>query len=84
ARAALYRGTSGPEAMEELRRSQNPYYRAMGAAMTGRYGEALDALDEAMRARSSMMVMIGTEPAFDKLRGEPRFREMVRKVGMLH
>jgi DNA-binding winged helix-turn-helix (wHTH) protein/TolB-like protein/tetratricopeptide (TPR) repeat protein len=83
ARAALYRGTSGPEAMEELRRSPNPYYRAMGAAMTGRYGEALDALDQAMRARSSMMVMIGTEPAFDKLRGEARFRAMVRKVGML-
>src|SRR5204862_185908 len=55
ARAELYQRKSGPEALEALRRSSNPYYRAIGAAMTGHTAEALAALDEAMRAHSSMM-----------------------------
>jgi Tfp pilus assembly protein PilF len=83
ARAELYQHKSGPEAVEAVRRSANPYYRAMAAAMTGHTAEALTALDEAMAKHSSMMVMLGTEPAFDSIRAEPRFRELQRKVGLL-
>jgi DNA-binding winged helix-turn-helix (wHTH) protein/TolB-like protein/tetratricopeptide (TPR) repeat protein len=82
ARAVLYQGKGGSEELEKLRASANPYYRAMGAAMTGRPDQAIVALGEAMAARSSMMVMIGTEPAFDTLRGDPRFKALVTKVGM--
>jgi TolB-like protein len=82
ARAELYQGKSGPEALEKLRGSANPYYRAMGAAMTGRPDEAIAALGEALAARSSMVAMIGTEPAFDRLRADARFRTMAKKVGM--
>jgi DNA-binding winged helix-turn-helix (wHTH) protein/TolB-like protein len=74
ARAELYQGKSGPEALEALRSSPNPYYRAMGAAMTGHAGEAFAALDQALRDHSAMMAMLGTEPAFDRLRADPRFR----------
>jgi DNA-binding winged helix-turn-helix (wHTH) protein/TolB-like protein len=82
ARAELYQGKSGPEELEKLRGSANPYYRAMGAAMTGRTDEAMAALGEALAQRSSMMAMMGTEPAFDKLRGDARFKAMVAKVGI--
>jgi hypothetical protein len=82
ARAELYQGKSGPEELEKLRGSANPYYRAMGAAMTGRTDEAMAALGEALAQRSTMMAMMGTEPAFDKLRGDARFKAMVAKVGI--
>jgi DNA-binding winged helix-turn-helix (wHTH) protein/TolB-like protein/Tfp pilus assembly protein PilF len=83
ARAELYQGKSGPEAVDALRRSGNAWYRAMGAAMTGRKEEALAALDEALARHSPMLVMLGTEPAFDRLRAGARFREIERKVGLL-
>jgi hypothetical protein len=35
-----------------------------------------------MARHSAMLVMLGTEPAFDGLRQEGRFRELQRKVGM--
>jgi TolB-like protein/Tfp pilus assembly protein PilF len=78
ARAELYQGKSGPEEMEKLRNSANPYYRAMAAAMTGRSDEAIAALGEALARHSSMIMMLGTEPAFDKLRADPRFRAMLK------
>jgi len=80
--AELYQGKSGPEELEKLRASANPYYRAMGAAITGRADEAVAALGEALQRRSSMMAMIGTEPAFDRLRKDARFVGLVRKVGI--
>jgi TolB-like protein len=82
ARAELYQGKSGPEELERLRASANPYYRAMGAAMTGRADEAIAALNAALGQRSSMMAMIGTEPAFNRLRKDARFVAMVKKVGI--
>jgi tetratricopeptide (TPR) repeat protein len=82
ARAELYQGKSGPEEVEKLRGAANPYYRAMGAAMTGRSDEAIAALGEALQRRSAMMAMIGTEPAFDRLRKDARFQAMVKKVGI--
>jgi TolB-like protein/Tfp pilus assembly protein PilF len=82
ARSELYQGKSGPAELEKLRGSANPYYRAMAAAMAGRSDEAMAALTQALLQHSSMMVMMGTEPAFDKLRGDPRFKAMVAKVGL--
>ena len=83
ARARMYQGRGSTSDLEALRQSANPYYRAMSAAMAGRKADAFAALDEALAQRSPMMAMLGTEPAFDSLRGEPRYRELVRKVGLL-
>jgi DNA-binding winged helix-turn-helix (wHTH) protein/TolB-like protein/Tfp pilus assembly protein PilF len=82
ARARMYQGRNAPADLETLAKSTNPYYRAMGAAIAGRNADALAGLDEAFNQHSSMLVMLGTEPAFDGLRKEPRFRELLRKVGM--
>jgi DNA-binding winged helix-turn-helix (wHTH) protein/TolB-like protein/Tfp pilus assembly protein PilF len=82
ARARMYQGHGAPADLEALTKSDNPYYRAMGAAMTGQNADALAALNEAFSQHSSMLAMLGTEPAFDSLRKEAGFREMVRKVGI--
>jgi DNA-binding winged helix-turn-helix (wHTH) protein/tetratricopeptide (TPR) repeat protein len=82
ARAELYQGKSGPEELETLRASANPYYRAMGAAMTGRADEAIGVLNEAVARRNYIMAMIGTEPAFDRLRKDARFVALVKRVGI--
>jgi tetratricopeptide (TPR) repeat protein len=42
--------------------------------------EALIELNHALRRRNPLMVMIGTSPAFDCVRSEPRFEELLRKV----
>jgi len=82
ARAELYRGRGSIEELKKLRASVNPYYRAMGAAISGEKSGALAALDEAMATHNIMLVMMGTEPAFDSMRSDSHFRELQRKVGM--
>jgi DNA-binding winged helix-turn-helix (wHTH) protein/TolB-like protein/Tfp pilus assembly protein PilF len=82
ARARIYQGHGTPADLEALTKSDNPYYRAMGAAMAGQAAQAMAALDEAFGKHSSMLAMLGTEPAFDSLRNDLRFREMERKVGL--
>ena len=54
----------------------------MGAAISGEKSGALAALDEAMATHNIMLVMMGTEPAFDSMRADSHFRELQRKVGM--
>lgn len=43
---------------------------------------ALDALERAAADRSHWLTFLGVEPRLDPLRGEPRFAELVRRVGM--
>jgi hypothetical protein len=82
ARAEIYLGRGKPEDFQKLRTSANPYYRAMAAAIGGAKSDALSALEDALAAHTVMLAMIGTEPAFDSLRGEARFRAIQRRVGM--
>ena len=82
ARAQIYQGHANPTDLDALRRSKIPYYRAMAAAIDGHTALALAALDDAMAQHSSMLVMLPTEPAFDRLRRAPHFQAMERKVGM--
>jgi len=58
------------------------YYGALVAAIKGDRAAALDALETLVGERHTMMVTLKSEPAFDKLREEPRFRALVAKVGL--
>jgi tetratricopeptide (TPR) repeat protein len=42
---------------------------------------ALDWLEKALEERSPNLVGLKTEPAFDDLRSDPRFKELMRRVG---
>ncbi len=44
--------------------------------------QALSALERAYTAHDLQMQFLGIEPHVDPLRSEPRFKELVRKVGL--
>ena len=48
----------------------------------GNTGAALDWLERAYADRSALLLLLlGPHPAFDALRGDPRFQELRKKVG---
>jgi TolB-like protein/DNA-binding winged helix-turn-helix (wHTH) protein len=90
-KAFAARGSRGywEKLLELSRRSNNPpeaYTTHDGlAVLYARLGEkekALDALELAYQNRQLHMTEIGTEPAFDTLRPEPRFQSLLNQVGV--
>ena len=51
-------------------------------AALGEKDQAFKALDSAYEERSIFMTWLQTDPALDSLRSDPRFPELVRKVGL--
>jgi hypothetical protein len=45
--------------------------------------QALTWLEKAYRQHSSMMTWLKTDQRFDSIRGEPRFQELMRRVGLI-
>jgi DNA-binding winged helix-turn-helix (wHTH) protein/TolB-like protein/Flp pilus assembly protein TadD len=79
ARARIYRdGAQADPAMFP----HGPYFTTIQAALRGDRAAALDGLEKLVAERNMMMVTLDSEPAFDKLRDEPRFRALVAKVGL--
>jgi Tfp pilus assembly protein PilF len=75
------------QALKELtRRSERSYVDANGLATVyaglGKKDQALASLEKAYADRSSILVYIGVDPTFDRLRSEPRFVALLRKVGL--
>jgi TolB-like protein/DNA-binding winged helix-turn-helix (wHTH) protein/Tfp pilus assembly protein PilF len=48
----------------------------------GRHDEALAWLEKAYRDRSHILVPLKVEPLFDPLRSDPRFQDLLRRVGL--
>jgi TolB-like protein/Flp pilus assembly protein TadD len=57
------------------------YLVALVHAGLGDAPQALACLESAFAERDSWLVWLKTEPRFDSLRGEPRFQELIRRVG---
>ena len=57
------------------------FSRAIVLTGLGENAAALDALENAYSERSDTMAIIAVHPLLDKLRNEPRFIELLRKVG---
>lgn len=55
---------------------------AMAWAGLGEIDLAFERLEEAVRERVGWIVWLGVEPALDNLRGEPRFDELEKMVGL--
>jgi DNA-binding winged helix-turn-helix (wHTH) protein/TolB-like protein/thioredoxin-like negative regulator of GroEL len=78
-------GLPPAEAIRTLWRSatpSDPYQRAWRMTWVGERDQALAALESALEARSSMMPMVASDPAFAGLRDEPRFRAIVKRMGL--
>jgi TolB-like protein/DNA-binding winged helix-turn-helix (wHTH) protein len=86
ARAKEYQGRSDADSVKRLRamldrRDQiEPFSYATACALTGEKAKALDALERAYAARSSMMPLLKTEPSFAKLHSEPRFQALATRL----
>jgi len=59
---------------------QSPFGTAILYAHLGQKTKALDSLENAYQQRSLAMTEIAIEPAFDSIRGEPRFQDLLRHI----
>jgi TolB-like protein/DNA-binding winged helix-turn-helix (wHTH) protein/cytochrome c-type biogenesis protein CcmH/NrfG len=69
-------GPNPPEAYDDS------YGFAIIYARLGEKEKAIDSLESAYAERKIAMSEIGVEPAFDALRSDPRFRLLLRRVGL--
>jgi DNA-binding winged helix-turn-helix (wHTH) protein/Tfp pilus assembly protein PilF len=65
-----------------LEESRMPYPTAAIYAALGERDLAFEFLERAFAARDPMMVSINVDPAFDGLRPDPRFADLLRRVGI--
>lgn len=92
--AAVSHALAGAGRMEEARalldrlteqsRQQHvsPFWLALAYEGVGEKAAALDALEEAYEQHDVILVWLGTEPRVDSLRAEPRFVEILRRIGL--
>lgn len=86
ARARQYQGRADAETIRQFRlvidnpATTEPFAYATACALMGENRKALDALERAYAARSAMITMLKTEPAFTLLHGDPRFEALVHRL----
>jgi TolB-like protein/tetratricopeptide (TPR) repeat protein len=73
--------------LDELRqlsgtRYVSPMLGALIATGMGEHGQAIGWLEQCYADRAQMMSELKAEPAFDPLRGDPRFTDLLRRVGL--
>jgi TolB-like protein/tetratricopeptide (TPR) repeat protein len=59
-----------------------PYFHAMALAELGRADEAIEELRRAYRERAVHLIFLNVDARFDSLRADPRFRELVLRIGL--
>jgi len=70
--------------LQERARNGQPSSFAFAEVYTllGDNDQALSYLDKALNERTSWSVLINCNPTFDRLRGDPRFQQLVRREGL--
>ena len=74
------------EALEELKEISKqeyvpPYDLALLSTGLGEKKQALEWLEEAYEEHSQKLYMLKVEPVFDSLRSEPKFQELIQRLG---
>ena len=65
-----------------VRRGDDPVYFSEICAAMGNVREGLDWLEAAYQQRSPELLNLAVDPAFDPLRTHPRFRRLLRAIGL--
>ena len=60
----------------------SPYLRAIVQLSVGRKEQAMDSLERAYEERSGWLINLGVEPTLDGLRSDPRFGDLLRRLGL--
>jgi hypothetical protein len=79
--------TKAKLAVEQLQRlgryrELDPLSFAVAYIGMGESDKALLGLEKAYREHSSSFTALKVDPIYDPLRGEPRFQELVRRIGL--
>ena len=74
------------EALKELKEISKqeyvpPYDLALLSTGLGEKKQALEWLQEAYEEHSQKLYMLKVEPVFDSLRSEPKFQELIQRLG---
>lgn len=85
--AVAGRTREAEELLEKLTRMSRlgyvpPYYPATVCVGLGRADDSLDFLEKAVECRDGWLTWLGVEPRFDPLREDPRFQDILRKIGL--
>ncbi|MGH9421779.1 MAG: tetratricopeptide repeat protein, partial [Thermoanaerobaculia bacterium] len=85
--AALDRNEEAEEILARLEaESRQQYirseYLAMGHGAVGNMDKAFESLERAYQARSAGLIYLHLDPGYDSLRGDPRYSEMVSRIGL--
>jgi TolB-like protein len=72
------------ERMQEVSKHHyhSPFNMAISQLGTGDNEKVLGLLEQAYSERESMMAFISTIPVFDNVRNDPRYQELIRKMGL--
>ncbi len=68
--------------LNEQQPGSNLFDIARSCALLGDKEQAFEYLNKAIEKRQSQLNMLKVEPTFDSLRGDPRFDELLRRVGL--
>ncbi|MBA4125159.1 MAG: protein kinase [Acidobacteria bacterium] len=68
--------------LDEHKPGSNLFAIARQYALSGDKEQAFEYLNKAFEKHQSQMIGLNVEPALDSLRGDPRFDELVRRVGL--
>ena len=83
-------GAGRPEEAEEVLRElekapgASPYVKAVVHAALGRRDQAFALLEQAVEERDEYAADLGVDPAFDRLRDDPRMGRLLQKAGLPH
>ena len=71
------------ELQEQSKRKYiSPYGIAIGYAGLGEQGQVFEWLEKAFAERAGWLVLLNVEPRFDSLRADPRFADLVQRIGL--
>jgi len=73
--------------LAELKRRKQSGYVPAGAFVTAYIGigdneQAFDWLEQAYKERSNLLLLLQVYPLLDPLRGDPRFADLIHRVGL--
>ena len=85
--AAMGQQEEAQAILERLEEESKTHYLraevlAMGYAAVGDFDRAFDRLDDALDARSAGLIYVHLDPGYEPLRGDPRFPDLTRKIGV--
>jgi hypothetical protein len=85
--ADLNRRDEGEEILARLEDEARQHYvrweiLAMGYAALGNFDQAFASLERAYQTRSAGLIYLHLDPGYKPLRGDPRYPELVRRIGL--